>query len=236
MGFNRDGGYAPYQLVSESIFFGVDADISPAEATLLLEVMGTGGHAISRAQMVRPDIQSLLICGAGPIGLGLLAMAKLRLGNIPVLVSDVSPFRLQLAAQLGGLPVSLRDANDAPIPLREGLARHGFGEVFSAIDSSGKSVARHEALEVLAARGVLVCVGHGEGLHLDVSRHLIAPERAVLGSEYFRFDELPANYQLLRRHRAYLRQIITHHFDGAEIGRAFELFFSGQTGKVIVQP
>lgn len=236
MGFNRDGGYAPYELVSESIFFPVDADITPAEATLLLDVMGTGGHAIARAQMVRPDIQSLLICGAGPIGLGLLAMAKLRLGNIPVLISDVSPFRLNLAAQLGGLPVGLRDAADAPVPLREGLARRGFGEVFAAIDSSGKSVARHEALEVLAARGVLVCVGHGEGLHLEVSRHLIAPERAVLGSEYFRFDELPANYRLLREHRKYLGAIITHQFGGGEIGRAFELFFGGQTGKVIVQP
>ncbi|MDF2440481.1 MAG: hypothetical protein JWN98_1465 [Abditibacteriota bacterium] len=236
MGFNRDGGYAPYELVSESVFFAVDAGLSPGEATLLLDVMGTGGHAISRAQMVRPDIQSLLICGAGPIGLGLLVMAKLRLGDIPVLVSDVSPFRLQMAASLGGLPISLRDNHDAPISLREGLPRHGFGEVDAAIDSSGKSVARHEAIELLAARGVLVCVGHGEGLHFEVSRHLIAPERAVLGSEYFRFDELPANLRLLREHRKYLGQIITHHFGGHEIARAFELFFAGQTGKVIVQP
>jgi threonine 3-dehydrogenase len=47
---------------------------------MLLDVIGTGGHAIKRAQLVHPDIQVLLIPGAGPIGLGVLAMAKLLLG------------------------------------------------------------------------------------------------------------------------------------------------------------
>jgi hypothetical protein len=37
---------------------------------------------------------------------------------------------------------------------------------------------------------------------------LIAPERAVLGSEYFCFNELPESLALLRSHRAYLSQII----------------------------
>lgn len=84
-------------------------------------------------------------------------------------------------------------------------------------------------------RGVLVCVGHGEVLHLHVSRDLIAPERAVLGSEYFCYSEFAGNLSLLRAHLPYLRQIITHRYPVQDIQRAFELFFEGNTGKVVIE-
>jgi threonine dehydrogenase-like Zn-dependent dehydrogenase len=72
-------------------------------------------------------------------------------------------------------------------------------------------------------------------LSLDVSRDLIAPERAVLGSEYFCYDELRPNLKLLRDNLPYLGQIITHRFPLQEINEAFEIFFRGQTGKVLVE-
>jgi threonine 3-dehydrogenase len=231
MGFNRDGGYAQYELIDESVFFPVPDPFSATDATLLLDIMGTGGHAIARGQRVHSDITSLLVTGAGPIGLGVLAMAKLILGaSVPVYVTDVAPYRLALAERLGGLPVSVADGT-----LADGLRRHGVSAVDLAIDTSGKGAARQAALERLDKRGVFVCVGHGEGLTLEVSKDLIAPEHAVLGSEYFRFDELPANLALLREHRAYLKQIITHRFPLADIQPAFELFFKGETGKVVIE-
>ena len=59
---------------------------------------------------------------------------------------------------------------------------------------------------------------------------------AVVGSEYFRYNELPTNLQRLREHRAYLNQIITHRLGVGEIQRAFEAFFFGcETGKVIIE-
>src|SRR5579871_5065743 len=73
MGFSHDGGYGPYELIHENIFFPIDADLTPTEATLLLDIMGTGGHAIARGRLVRFDLESLYIAGAGPIGLGTLA-------------------------------------------------------------------------------------------------------------------------------------------------------------------
>jgi len=82
---------------------------------------------------------------------------------------------------------------------------------------------------------VLVCVGHGEGLDLTVSPDLIAPERAILGSEYFRYDELPASLGYLRQNHPYLTQLITHRFPIRDIQAAFELFFSGNSGKVVVE-
>ncbi|MBV9275430.1 MAG: alcohol dehydrogenase catalytic domain-containing protein [Verrucomicrobia bacterium] len=232
MGFNRDGGYGQYELIHENIFFPAPNEFSAAEATLLLDVMGTGGHAIGRCQMLRPDIESLLVLGAGPIGLGVLAMAKITLGNdLRVAITDVVQYRLSLAERLGGLPI-----NVAQISLGAGLRSHRLERVDMAVDTSGKQAARQEAFDLIAQRGSLICVGHGEGIAVKISPDIITPERSIVGSEYFRYNELPTNLERLRQHRAYLNQIITHRLTVDQIQQAFEMFFFGcETGKVIIE-
>lgn len=225
MGFTHDGGYGPYELVREDIFFPVDADIPYATATMLLDVMGTSSHALDRAALVRPDIESIYIAGAGPVGLGLLVMARIRYaGRVPVYVSDLSEWRRDLAARLGGTPVD-------PAELSPGGA---ISPADVAFDSTGKQVARQSALGLLGRRGVLVCVGHGEGLELDVSQDLITPEHAVLGSEYFRFDQLAGNLQILREHRDLIERVITHTLPVESLQQGFEEFLGGRTGKVVI--
>ncbi|GAA2345315.1 alcohol dehydrogenase catalytic domain-containing protein [Dactylosporangium salmoneum] len=219
MGFTADGGYGPYEIVHESNFFPVPAEVSAADATLLLDVMGTSSHALDRLDRMRADVESLFVAGAGPIGLGLVAMARIRYGaDVPIYVSDLSPWRLDFAERLGATPVR------GAMP----------GAVDAAVDSTGKTTARRQALDALGKRGVLVCVGHGEGLTLDVSADLIAPERTVMGSEYFAYAEMPANLDVLLAHRAALSAIITHRLPAAELASAFELFLGGETGKVVV--
>jgi threonine dehydrogenase-like Zn-dependent dehydrogenase len=56
-----------------------------------------------------------------------------------------------------------------------------------------------------------------------------------MGSEYFCYDELTKNLELLRNHLPALQPIITHRFSVEDIQAAFELFFQGQTGKVIIE-
>ena len=230
-GFNRNGGFGAYELVNENVFFAVDNDMTPTEATLLLDIMGTNGHGVRRAQLVRKDIESAVVAGAGPIGLGMLAMLKVVLGfHLPVLVTDVIPYRLDLAGRMGGLPV-----NVAEMSLEEGMKKQGMDSVDVAFDTSGRGVARRACLDILGRRGVLVCIGHGEGLDLTTSPDLIAPERAVIGSEYFCYNELSDNLEYLRAHKDYLMQIITHRMPVSEIQHAFELFFKGNTGKVVIE-
>ncbi|GAA3254579.1 alcohol dehydrogenase catalytic domain-containing protein [Dactylosporangium siamense] len=222
MGFTADGGYGPYEIVHESNFFAVPDSVTAAEATLLLDVMGTSGHALGRIHRMRDDVESLYVAGAGPIGLGILVMARIRYGaDVPVYVSDVSPWRLAFAEELGATPV------DATRPVT-------LTGVDAAIDSTGKQSARQTAVAVLGKRGVLACVGHGEGLTLDVSADLIAPERTVMGSEYFAYAEMAANLELLQAHLPQLSRIITHRLPASELTAAFELFLGGETGKVVV--
>ena len=145
VGFNRDGGYGPYGLVNENVFFPTGEDIPPEEATMLLDVMGTTRHAIERGLRVREDVLSLGIAGAGPVGLGALAMAKILLGqDMPVIISDFVPYRLDLARGLGGKVIGLRKGTAA-----EGVRDHGLETLDMAIDTSGKRAARRSYLGVL---------------------------------------------------------------------------------------
>jgi threonine 3-dehydrogenase len=158
-------------------------------------------------------------------------MAKIILGQrVRVFITDVMPYRLKLAEQFGGVPINVKDAS-----LAVKLKAEGTEHPDMAIDTSGKQGAREDALRSLGPRGSLICVGHGEGMNLEISPDLVNLERGVMGSAYFRYDEFPANLRRLRQHRTYLNQIITHRLGVDDIQYAFELFFQGETGKVVIE-
>ncbi len=158
VGQTSDGGYGPWALVHESNFFPVGDELPLSTATMLLDVMGTSSHALRRAEMVRPDIQSIYIAGAGPIGLGLLVMSKIRYGDdLPIFISDINPWRREFAASFSAVAL---DGSD------EQAVRQACPDM--AFDSTGKEAARRLALTALGQRGSLICVGHGEGLPLNV--------------------------------------------------------------------
>lgn len=232
MGFTHDGGLGQFELVHETNFFATGPELAPAEATLLLDVMGTTSHALARASSVRADPQSVLVAGAGPVGLGMVAMARLFLGpDVPVVVTDVQPYRLELAERLGGIPMDARRRS-----LADALRQIGISDGADvAIDTAGREASRRALLASLGRRGVLVCVGHGEGLTMAVSQDLIGRERTVMGSEYFPYHALAGNLDLLLRNRAYLGQIITHRLGVEDIEEAYRLFLAGETGKVVIE-
>ena len=222
MGFNRDGGLGPYELIEESMFFPIGADLDLPLATMLLDVLGTSGAALNRALRVRPDIESVLITGAGPVGIGMLVSTRLRLGpEVPIYISDLSSWRLTFAESFGGFPVHAAEVDQ-------------LEEVDAAFDASGRGSARSSALSRLSKRGVLVCVGHGQDLRIEVSRDLVATGRAVLGSEYFPYADLAASLRLLEANQDYIARVITHTFDVDQTAEAFETFLSGESGKVVI--
>src|SRR5205807_9047915 len=118
---------------------------------------------------------------------------------------------------LGGIPVDVRDP-DAILEL---------SDIDAAVDSTGKTAVRASIMQLLGKRGVLACVGHGEGLSLTVSPDLIATERTVMGSEYFRYADMQDNLELLMDNREFFGQIITHRLPRERSAGGFELFLAG---------
>ncbi|RYG67459.1 alcohol dehydrogenase, partial [bacterium] len=151
--------------------------------------------------------------------------------DVKVVISDVVPYRLKMAADMGGLPVL-----SSEMSLADGLKHHGIDAPDVSIDCAGKAVVRDECMSLLAHRGVMVSVAHGEGLNINsLYQDFVYREMTLIGSEYFSYHELAENYEILKENRAYMNQIITHRMGVGEIQHAFELFFAGETGKVIIE-
>ena len=225
-GMTTNGGYGPWELIAESQFFPIPDDVPFTIATMLLDAMGTTGHAWTRALHERAEITSVYIAGAGPIGLGLLIMAKMRLSaEIPIYISDFSTWRRDLAARLGGIPVDAGD--EAEI--------RALAPIDVSFDSTGKKVARQLAIDVLGGHGVFMVVGGQEGFSFDdVGVELLPRELSILGSEYFDYREFAENLAYLRDNRDLVEQLVTHTFPISEIETAFATFLSGESGKVVV--
>lgn len=120
--------------------------------------------------------------------------------------------------------------------LAEGLKHHGLHRPDVVIHAAGKEAVRDEAMALLAHRCVLVTVAHGGGLKIDsLDGDFVVREMTRIGSEYFAYHELEENSRLLKANREYLGQVITHRMGVDELQRAFELFWAGNTGKVVIE-
>jgi threonine 3-dehydrogenase len=227
-GFTADGGYADYVAVGAACFLPVDEDIPLDEATMLLDALGTTGHALRRAGGAPRHIA---IIGAGPIGLGAVVVAKAH-GAAEIVVIDVSAYRLGLARRLGASAVDAR-AGD-PVATALELRPEGFDVV---IEAAGLTLTQRQAVALATPGGTVVFVAHNaEPLEVETLIDLIQQEKTLMGSEYFPLSELPQTLALLRRAGIDAGTLITHRFPLDEIAGAFGQFMSGESGKVLVQP
>ncbi|MEU4314243.1 zinc-binding dehydrogenase [Nocardia sp. NPDC024068] len=91
------GGYAEKMVLSEPLLIEVP-DHLPTEIAALTEPLAVAYRSIERAETT-PDTVPLVV-GCGPIGLAVIAILKMR-GLGPIVASDYSPERRELARRLG---------------------------------------------------------------------------------------------------------------------------------------
>ena len=230
IGFDRDGGFADFVAVPERCFLAVDDRLGLDAAALLLDATGTAMHALRRADALAAPPPAALVMGAGPVGLGCLL--ALRAAGVPtVLAVDVAPFRLAFAERLGARPVT---GGDGAVAAVRALLPDGPPLV---IEASGNPAAQRQALDLLAAGGTMVVVGHSRApLEVWTSRDLIAAERTILGSEYFDPGEFGPNQDLVLAGALDPAALVTHRLPLADIEEAYRLFWGGETGKVLLYP
>jgi (R,R)-butanediol dehydrogenase/meso-butanediol dehydrogenase/diacetyl reductase len=155
------GGLAPYVCVSRRSAFVVPDGLGVVEAALA-EPMAVAAHAVRRA----PNLlgATVLVLGAGPIGLGTL-MAARAAGAITTIVSEVSAARREAAARLGATAVIDPRADDVRSVVRD-LTRHGVDVVF---ETTANDTALGQGIASLRPRGTLVSVaGWGELARFDM--------------------------------------------------------------------
>jgi threonine dehydrogenase-like Zn-dependent dehydrogenase len=223
-GWQRDGGHAPYMLAEERTLVALPDEITYLDGAMVACGFGTAYAACLRAQVSGRD--RVLITGLGPVGLGAALLCR-ALGAHVVGVEAI-PDRIQLAAQLGFENIVMPGANalEELMQLSEG---HGY-EV--GIDCSGAAPARHLLLEAARDWGRVVYVGEGGTVSFEPSPLLLHKQLTLHGSWVCSIGQMEELVEKLALWKLHPEIIVTHRFALEEARKAYELFDSGQTGKV----
>lgn len=217
---HTQGGAAEYVIFRKDMVRVLPAGLSLAHAALA-EPLAVGLHAINVAGGVAG--KKVFISGSGPIGLLVVAAAKI-LGAAEIVASDLLDGPLSRATSLGATS-TIKIGVDA-------LPENHFDVVF---ECSGVARAISGALTAVRRAGVVVQVGMlGAGNHEIAIAPLVAKEVQLRGT--FRFkDEIDEAVKLLAAH-AWIGSAITHTFSVDQAREAFEMAKNSQeSGKVLIE-
>ncbi len=218
MGVHVDGG------MTERIVVPADkahrSRVLNMEQLALLETLTVGAHAIRRGGL-QPN-ETVLILGAGPIGLGALQIAR-ALGARP-LVADIADHRLDIALQLG--------AEEVINPARQDLAafildRTDGEGVPMALEAIGNPATMRQTLDLVAPGGRIVLVGWTESAVGYNGADLLRKEVTLFGSRNSR-GEFPFVRDLAEQGLVNLAGMVSHRFPLADAPRFFEEYHAGK--------
>jgi L-iditol 2-dehydrogenase len=198
-----DGAFCEYVVLRQDFAYPIPDSLSD-EAAGLLEPLSVGVWACRKSR-VSPGTR-VLITGAGPIGLVATQTAR-AFGASEVVVTDVNPRRLRVAAELGATATidvsgeSLADADFRPDVL---------------LECSGVPAVAGQGIRKLgrAGRAVLIGMG-GDEIPLPLA-HVQAFEIEVTGT--FRYaNTWPAAISLAASGQVDLDRLVTHRFGLHEV-------------------
>ncbi len=149
VGVHRDGGFADFLTAPVGNLVPIPEAVDDFHAAFA-EPVAIGVQGCRRGQVTADD--SVLVLGAGPIGLAIVEVARAR--GATVYATDLSPARLETAARLGAIP----------LPGGEGLGErvrdltHGEGMPV-VMEATGAVAAMEQAFDLVAAGGRVVILG-----------------------------------------------------------------------------
>ena len=164
VGTRRDGGYAEYLLAPHAKYLvsydGVDEAFAATAACSGI----TAYSALKKLKHLKSD-QTVLIIGAGGVGLAAVGMAKAVL-KTKIIVADVDPLKREAALKAGADEVV---DNGEPGITKE-LLKQTDGGPYGVVDFVGAPATCSFGFQVLAKGGTLVVVGlYGGSMDLSLS-------------------------------------------------------------------
>ncbi len=226
VGVNRPGAFAQYIAIPVTNVWYCDENIS-LDILSCFDPLGNATHTALSFDILGEDV---LITGAGPIGCMAAAIAK-HSGARHIVVTDVNPYRLSLAQNLGAtltVDVSCDTVEDAQKTL-------GMKEGFDvAMEMSGNPAALDTILDNMCHGGKIALLG-------------IMPDRTPIDWNKVVFNMLTIKgiygremYETWYKMTSMIQSgldissLITHRFHYTEFEKGFEMMRSGQSGKVIL--
>ena len=226
VGVNRPGAFA--ELISLPMtniwrhHTGVDQEVAS-----IFDPFGNAVHTALSFPVLGEDV---LITGAGPIGIMSIPVVR-HAGARHVVITDMNPFRLELARKMGAtLAVN---PNETPLP--EIQKQLGMTEGFDVgLEMSGNAQALRDMISNMSHGGKIAILGiPAKEFPLDLRQVIfnMLTIKGIYGREMY---ETWYKMSVMLDSGVDISPIITHRFPYNEFQQGFDAMISGQTGKVIL--
>ena len=226
VGVNRPGAFAEYVCIPVTNIWHADPSI-PLDVLCIFDPLGNATHTALAFKVLGEDV---LITGAGPIGIMATAIVR-HAGARYVVTTDVNPYRLKLANQMGAtiaLNIGEQSIAETQIELR---MKEGFDV---GLEMSGSGDAFKDMLSNMCHGGKIAMLGiPTEELAIDWNTVIFngLSIRGIYGREMYETWYL---MQSMIQTGLDITPIITHRFHYLEFEDAFDVMRSGESGKVIM--
>ncbi|WP_299263974.1 L-threonine 3-dehydrogenase [uncultured Psychrosphaera sp.] len=226
VGVNREGSFAEYLVIPAFNAFKIPDNISD-ELAAVFDPFGNAVHTALSFDLVGEDV---LITGAGPIGIMAAAVAK-HVGARHVVITDVNPYRLELAKKMG----ATRAVDVSKQKLEDVMKELGMTEGFDVgLEMSGVPSAFNSMLNNINNGGKIAMLGiPPSDMAVDwnqvIFKGLVI--KGIYGREMF---ETWYKMASLIQSGLDISPIITHQFPIDQFQDGFDTMGSGQSGKVIL--
>ena len=214
IGVTRSGAFADYVVAPESNVFAIGGMSYGAAA--LIEPLACVAWGMTQVN-VRPG-DSALVFGAGPMGI-LVAQSLKQAGAVRVVVTDVVPWRLQMAEQLGTTHTVIADANQQG--KLQAISPDGYDIV---VDATGIPAVLEGTFQYAAPRGKIWVFGvTPQGSYVKFpSYEVFRRDLKIIGS--FAVNRtFPQSIALIQSGAVQVEPLISHRFALDEFTQALNV-------------
>ncbi|MFG0334927.1 MAG: L-threonine 3-dehydrogenase, partial [Maioricimonas sp. JB049] len=226
IGVNRPGAFAEYISVPMSNVWHHSPEID-LDIASIFDPFGNAVHTALSFDVLGEDV---LITGAGPIGCMATAICQYA-GARYVVVTDVNPYRLDLARTMGATRVvDVRHERVADIQQELGM-KEGFDV---GLEMSGNENAFREMLENMCHGGKIAMLGipdHEIPIDWNTVIFNMLTIKGIYGREMY---ETWYKMTVMVQGGLDIAPVITHRFHATEFQKGFDKMRSGECGKVIL--
>lgn len=225
IGVNRPGAFAEYLALPAANVVALPDDL-PDDYAAILDPLGNATHCVLTYDVVGEDV---LITGAGPIGMMAVALAK-HAGARKVVITDVNPYRLELAQSLGAdAAVNIKHDNLADVMVNLGIPGFAVG-----LEMSGHPDAFNTLVSHLQHGGGIALLGIPPQNTLIEWHQVIFKCLRIQGIYGRKMYSTWFKMLSMLQSGLDLKKVITHHFPIDDFAAGFQQMESGQSGKVIL--
>jgi len=226
VGVNCPGSFAEYVCIPEANVVPIPDNISD-EIAAIFDPFGNAVHTALSFDLVGEDV---LVTGAGPIGI-MGALVAQKVGARKVVITDISPYRIDLAKRLGVQHV----VNAAEETLSDVMTRIGMTEGFDVgLEMSGAAPAMRDMIDKMNNGGKIALLGIAPTEFAVDWNEIIFKMLTVKGIYGREIFETWYKMIALVQSGLDLTDLITHRIDVDEFESGFAAMISGEAGKVVM--